>query len=136
MADIKCAFIVQRPQYKGETSRLALTHALAYQTVEVLLEDGETVTPALCFVGEGVLGFTKGQKAMDVYGITSSESHIKNCLLVDLDVYMFKEDCERYGVSVDQLPDADDMGGEKKINIVPFADIQKLMEEAKHVLFF
>ncbi|MDA8326916.1 MAG: DsrE family protein [Nitrospiraceae bacterium] len=136
MADVKCAFIVQRAQYKGETSRLALTHALSYQTVEVLLDDGETVTPALCFVGEGVLGLTKGQKAMDMYGITSSESHIKNCLLVDLDIYMCKEDLDRYGISADQIPDADDMGAEKKINIVPYAEIQKIMEEARHVLFF
>ncbi len=136
MADVKCAFIVQRAQYKGETSRLALTHALSYQTVEVLLDDGETVTPALCFVGEGVLGLTKGQKAMDMYGITSSESHIKNCLLVDLDIYMCKEDLDRYGISADQIPDADDMGAEKKINIVPYAEIQKIIEEARHVLFF
>ncbi len=136
MADVKCAFIVQRPQYKGETSRLALTHALSYQTVEVLLEDGDTVTPSLCFVGEGLLGISKGQNAMAPYGINSSEMHAKNCLLVDLDVYVCKEDMERFGITENQLPDADDMGAEKKINIVPFAQIEKIMEEAKHVLFF
>ena len=136
MGDVKCAFIVQRPQYKGETSRLGLTHALAYQTVEILLDDGDTVTPSLCFVGEGVLGITKGQKAMDVYGITSTESHIKNCLLVDLDVYVCKEDLDKFGISVDQLPDAEEMGAEKTINVVPFSEIAKKMDEAKHVLFF
>ena len=136
MSDIKCAFIVQRAQFKGETSRLALTHALAYQTVEVMLEDGDTVTPSLCFVGEGVLGINKGQKSKEAYGINSSELHIKNCLLVDMDIYMCKEDLERYGISLSDIPDADDMGAEKHINIVPFAEIEKIMEEAKHVLFF
>lgn len=136
MTDVKCAFIVQRPQYKGETSRLALTHALSYQTVEVLLDDGDTVTPSLCFVGEGVLGISKGQNAMAPYGINSSELHVKNCLLVDLDVYVCKEDLEKYGIPEDQLPDAADMEAEKTINVVPFAEIEKIMEEAKHVLFF
>ncbi|MDP3048987.1 MAG: hypothetical protein Q8N12_06090 [Thermodesulfovibrionales bacterium] len=72
MGDVKLAFVVQKPQYKGETSRLAITHAISYQTVEILLEDGDTVTPTLCFVGEGVLGLQKGQNAMDLYGITST----------------------------------------------------------------
>jgi sulfur relay (sulfurtransferase) DsrF/TusC family protein len=136
MADVKCAFIVQRPQYKGETPRLGITHALSYQTVEVLLEDGDTVTPTLCFVGEGVLGLQKGQKAMELYGITSTESHVKNCLLVDLDVMVCKEDLQKFGIPEDAMPDAEDMGAEKTIRVVPFAEIQKVMDEAKHVLFF
>lgn len=136
MADVKLAFVVQRPQYKGETSRLGITHAIAYQTVEVLLEDGETVTPKLCFIGEGVLGLQKGQKAMELYGITSTEAHIKNALLVDLDVLVCKEDLERYGLSAEQLPDAEDMGADKKIQVVPYAEIQKAIDEARHVLFF
>ena len=134
--NVKLAFIVQKPQYKGETSRLAITHAIAYQTVEILLEDGELVTPTLCFIGEGVLGLQKGQNAMDLYGITSTESHIKNSLLVDLDVFICKEDLVKYGIPEDALPDAEDMGADKKLQIVPFAQIQKAMEEAKHVLFF
>jgi sulfur relay (sulfurtransferase) DsrF/TusC family protein len=136
MGDVKLAILVQKPQYKGETSRLAITHAISYQTVEVLLDDGDTVTPTLCFVGEGVLGLQKGQEAMDTYGITSSETHIKNSLLVDLDVLVCKEDLERFGLSEDTIPDADDMGADKKIRIVPFSEIQKAVEEAKHVLFF
>jgi|Deesub1362A_J573_1020465.scaffolds.fasta_scaffold00074_49 sulfur relay (sulfurtransferase) DsrF/TusC family protein len=136
MADVKCAFIVQRPQYKGETSRLAITHALAYQTVEILLEDGDTVTPTLCFIGDGVLGLTKGQKAMETYGITSTETHLKNCMLVDLHILVCKEDLERFGISPDALPDASEMGAEVSINVVPYSEIQKVMEEAKHVLFF
>jgi sulfur relay (sulfurtransferase) DsrF/TusC family protein len=136
MSDVKLAFVVQKPQYKGETSRLAITHAIAYQTVEILLEDGETVTPKLCFVGEGVLGLQKGQNAMDLYGITSTESHLKNCLLVDLDVLICKEDLAKYGIAEDAMPSAEDMGADKSIQVVPFAEIQKAMEEAKHVLFF
>ncbi|TAN42465.1 MAG: hypothetical protein EPN25_03240 [Nitrospirae bacterium] len=136
MADVKLAFIVQKPQYKGETSRLAITHAISYQTVEILLEDGETVTPKLCFIGEGVLGLQKGQNAMELYGITSTESHMKNTLLVDLDVLVCKEDLDRYGIPEDAMPDADEMGADKKIQVVPFTEIQKAMEEAKHVLFF
>ncbi len=136
MADVKVAFVVQKPQYKGETSRLAITHAIAYQTVEILLEDGETVTPKLCFVGEGVLGIQKPQNAMDLYGITSTESHVKNCLLVDLDVLVCKEDLAKYGIPEDAMPSAEDMGADKSIQVVPFSEIQKAMEEAKHVLFF
>ncbi|GAB4387500.1 MAG: hypothetical protein Kow0025_01410 [Thermodesulfovibrionales bacterium] len=136
MADVKVAFVVQRPQYKGETSRLAITHAIAYQTVEILLEDGDTVTPTLNFIGEGVLGLQKGQAAMDLYGITSTEAHIKNALLVDLDVYVCKEDLEKYGIPADSMPDAEEMGADKTINVVPYSEIQKNIEEAKHVLFF
>lgn len=136
MGDVKLAFVVQKPQYKGETSRLAITHAIAYQTVEILLEDGETVTPSLCFIGEGVLGLQSGQNAMDLYGITSTETHVKNCLLVDLDVLVCKEDLAKYGIPESAMPDAEDMGADKKIQIVPFSEIQKVVEESKHVLYF
>jgi len=136
MGDVKLAFIVQKPQYKGETSRLAITHAISYQTVEILLADGDTVTPTLCFVGEGVLGLQNGQKAMDLYGITSTETHVKNSLLVDLDVLVCKEDLAKYGIPEDAMPDAEDMGADKKIKIAPFSEIQKAIDEAKHILFF
>ena len=128
--------IVQKPQYKGETSRLAITHAISYQTVEILLEDGDTVTPKLCFIGEGVLGLQKGQNAMELYGITSTESHMKNTLLVDLDVLVCKEDLDKYGIPEDAMPNADEMGADKTIQVVPFAEIQKAMEESDHVMFF
>lgn len=136
MGDVKVAMIVQKPQYKGETSRLAITHAISYQTVEILLEDGDTVTPKLCFIGEGVLGLQKGQNAMELYGITSTESHMKNTLLVDLDVLVCKEDLDKYGIPEDAMPNADEMGADKTIQVVPFAEIQKAMDEAKHVMFF
>jgi sulfur relay (sulfurtransferase) DsrF/TusC family protein len=136
MGDVKCAFLVQQPQYKGETSRLAITHAISYQTVEILLDDGDTVTPTLNFIGEGVLGLVKDQNAMDTYGITSTESHMKNALLVDLEVYICKEDLDKYGIPEDSLPDAEEMGADVTIQVVPYEKIQKNMEEAKHVLFF
>jgi sulfur relay (sulfurtransferase) DsrF/TusC family protein len=136
MADTRLAFIVQRPPYKSENPKLAITHAIAYQTVEILLEEGETVTPVLCFVGDGVLACLKNQKAMERYGITSTEMHVKNALLVDLDILVCKEDLDRFGISEDKIVDAEDMGAEKKIQVVPFENIHKEMEAAKHVLFF
>jgi len=136
MGDVKVAFLVQKPQYKGETSRLAITHAIAYQTVEVLLDDGDTVTPTLCFLGEGVLGLEKDQKAMDTYGITSTEGHMKNAMLVDLNILVCKEDLDKYGISADSLPDAEEMGAEVKINVVPYSEIQKAVEASQHVLMF
>jgi sulfur relay (sulfurtransferase) DsrF/TusC family protein len=136
MADTKLAFVVQRPPYKSENPKLAITHAIAYQTVEILLEEGETVTPTLCFIGDGVLACLKDQKAMEVYGITSTEMHLKNSLLVDLDVMVCKEDLERFGITEDRIVDAEDMGADKSIQIVPYETIQKEMETANHVLFF
>lgn len=136
MADVKLAFIVTRPPYKSEIPKLAATHAMAYQTVEILLEEGETVTPTLCYVGDGVLNCIKGQKAMDIYGITSTETHLKNCLLVDLDVMVCKEDLEKFGISEDMIVDAEDMGAEKKIQVVPFETIKKVIEGARHLLYF
>lgn len=136
MADVKLAMVVQRPQYKGETSRLAITHAISYQTVEILLDDDDTVTPVLCFIGEGVLGLQKGQKAMEHYGIMSTESHIKNTLLVDLNVLVCREDLDKYGIPADAMPTAEEMGADMTIQIVPYTEIEKTMEESKHVLFF
>jgi sulfur relay (sulfurtransferase) DsrF/TusC family protein len=136
MADTRLAFIVQRPPYKSENPKLAITHAIAYQTVEIMLEEGETVTPVLCFIGDGVLACLKDQKAMERYGITSTEMHLKNALLVDLDILVCKEDLERFGISEDKIVDAEDMGAEKKIQVVPFENIQKEMESANHLLFF
>jgi len=136
MGDVKLAFIVTKPPYKSENPKLAATHAMAYQTVEILLEEGQTVTPALCYVGDGVLNCLKGQKAMEQYGITSTETHLKNCLLVDLDVYVCKEDLEKFGISEDMIVDAEDMGAEKKIQVVPFETIKKVIEDANHLLYF
>ena len=136
MSDIKCAFVIQRPPYKSETSTLGFTHAISYQVVEMLLEDGQNVIPTVCMVGEGVLNLIKDQKAMENYGVTSIESHGKNSLLVDLDMLVCKEDLERFGIAEDRLLDAEDMGADKKLQIVPYAEIQKVMEDSHHLLFF
>lgn len=136
MADVKLAFIVTKPPYKSENPKLAATHAMAYQTVEILLEEGQTITPTLCYIGDGVLNCIKNQKAMDIYGITSTETHLKNCLLVDLDVMVCKEDLERFGIPEDMIVDAEDMGAEKKIQVVPFETIKKVIEDANHLLYF
>ena len=136
MAHTKLAFVVQRLPYKSENPKLAITHAISYQVVEILLDEGETVVPTLCFIGEGVLGCLKEQKAMESYGMTSTESHLKNALLVDMDILVCKEDLERFGITEDKLLDAEDMGADKRLQIVPFESIQKEIESANHVLFF
>ena len=136
MGEVKLAFLVQKPPYKSETPKLALTHAISYQTVEILLEDGDTVTPTVCLVGEGVLACIKDQKAMETYGITSTEMHVKSSLLVDLNVLVCKEDLEFYGISEDRLTDAEDMGADMSLQIVPFEQIQKTVNDSQHVLFF
>jgi len=137
MATKKLAFIVKTLPYKTEASRLALTHAIASQTVEIYLEDGDLVEPVVAFCGDGVLNCLKNQKAMSTYGITSIEQHLKNSLLLDLKVLVCKEDVERLGLSEDSLVmDAEDIGGETKAHIVSFSEIQKEMESSDHLLFF
>ncbi len=137
MASVKkLAFIIQRPPYKSETSTLGITHAISYQVVEMLLEDGQNVVPTVCMIGEGVLNCIKGHKAMENYGVTSMESHVKNGLLVDLDILVCKEDLARFGITEDKLADAADMGAEKKLQIVPYSEIQKAMESSDHILVF
>jgi sulfur relay (sulfurtransferase) DsrF/TusC family protein len=137
MGAIKLCFVVQRPPYKSENARLALTHSISSQTAEIHLEDGETVVPTLIFVGDGVLNAVKNQQAMKLYGVTSTESHIKNGLLIDMPVWVCKEDMERLGLKQDQMiADAEDMGAELKTKFVSFAEIQKEMEACPHLLFF
>lgn len=136
MAIKKLGFVVRALPYKTEGSRLALTHAIASQTVEIYLEDGDNVEPVICFVGDGVLNCLKGQQTMQHYGLTSLEQHIKNSLLLDLNVMICKEDVERLGLTEGQLiMDAEDIGGETNAKIVPFSEIQKAMEGADHLLF-
>jgi len=137
MGAIKLCFIVQRPPYKSENARLALTHSISSQTAEIHLEDGETVVPTLIFVGDGVLNAVKNQQAMKLYGVTSTESHIKNGLLIDMPIWVCKEDMDRLGLKEDQIiADAEDMGAELKTKFVSFAEIQKEIEACPHLLFF
>ncbi len=136
MSIIDLGFLIQRPPYKSETATLGLTHAISYQVVEILLEEGQGVLPKVCFIGEGVLNCISGHKAMENYGVTSIESHVKNALLVDLDLYVCKEDLERFGISEDRLIDAEDMGADKKLQIVPFSEIQNVLNNSKHIFIF
>jgi sulfur relay (sulfurtransferase) DsrF/TusC family protein len=137
MGAVKLLFVVQRPPYKSENPRLALTHAIASQTAEIYMDDGDSVVPTVVLVGDGVLNAVKNQQAMKLYGVTSTESHIKNSLLIDLPIWVCKEDMARLGLKEDQMiTDAEDLGGELKTKFVSFAEIQKEMENVKHLLFF
>lgn len=137
MAIKKMAFVVDKLPYKAETSRLALTHAIASQTVEIYLEDGDNVEPVLAFVGNGVLNCLKEQKALDIYGVTSLEMHIKNALLLDLRVLVCKEDLESFGLTEDNIVmDAEEIGGEITTEIVPFEKIMEEMNSSDHILYF
>lgn len=137
MATTKLGFIVQRPPYKSENPKLAITHAIASQSVEVYLKDGDIVTADIAFIGDGVLNCIKDQKALDIYKLSSTESHIKMGLLVDLNILVCKEDLEKFGLTEnDIVMDAEEFGADLKINVVPFNEINKMMEEMNHLLFF
>jgi sulfur relay (sulfurtransferase) DsrF/TusC family protein len=137
MGAVNLLFVVQRPPYKSENPRLALTHAIASQTAEIYMDDGDSVVPIIVFVGDGVLNVVKDQQAMKVYGVTSTESHIKSCLMIDLPVWVCKEDMTRLGLKEENMiTEAVDMGADMTTKFVSFADIQKEMESVKHLLFF
>lgn len=137
MATTKIAFIVKSLPYKTEASRLALTHAISSQSVEIYLKDGDMVEAVLVFFGDGILNCLRSQKAMEMYGITSLEQHVKNALLLDLKVLFCKEDMDKFSLSEDAvIMDAEDIGGETRANIVPFSDIMKEMEAANHLMLF
>ncbi len=137
MATTKLGFIVQRPPYKSENPKLALTHAIASQSVEVYLNDGDLVTADVAFIGDGVLNCIKDQKAQELYDLSSTESHIKMGLLVDLNIYVCKEDLDKFGLTENDIViDAEEFGADLKINVVPYGDINKMMGEMNHLLFF
>ncbi|RJQ17459.1 MAG: hypothetical protein C4560_08520 [Nitrospiraceae bacterium] len=137
MATTKLGFIVQRPPYKSENPKLALTHAIASQSVEVYLNDGDIVTADIAFVGDGVLNCKKDQKAMDLYKLTSTETHVKMALLLDLNVLVCKEDLDRFGLTENDIVlNAEEFGAEMTVKVVPFAEITKMMEGVNHLLFF
>jgi len=137
MATTKLGFIVQRPPYKSEDPKLALTHAIASQSVEVYLNDGDLVTADVAFIGDGVLNCIKDQKAQEIYDLSSTESHIKMGLLVDLNILVCKEDLEKFGLTEnDIVTDAEEFGADLKVKVVPYDEISKMMEEMKHLLFF
>ena len=132
----KLAFLVQRAGYKCENPKLALTHAIASQTVDIYLEDGDSVVPVVAFVGEGVLNCKNNQKAKEVYGISSTESHLQNSLLCDIKVLICKEDLQRYGMSESDVPDAAALGADTAAQVVPWETIHAELKGADHLLFF
>jgi len=137
MATTKLGFVVQRPPYKSENPKLALTHAIASQSVEVYLNDGDLVTAEVAFVGDGVLNCLKNQKATEHYDISSTESHIKMSLLVDVKILVCKEDLAKFGLSEDDIVmNAEEFGADLTVSVVPFTEINKMMEDANHLLFF
>lgn len=137
MGATKLCFVVQRPPYKSENPRLALTHSISSQTAEIHLDDGDTVVPTLIFVGDGVLNCLKNQQAMKNYGVTSTESHVKNGLLIDMPVWICKEDMLRLGLTEAQVvTDAEDIGGELKMKFASFAEIMDEMKACNHLMFF
>jgi sulfur relay (sulfurtransferase) DsrF/TusC family protein len=137
MATTTLGFIVQRPPYKSENPKLALTHAISSQSVEVYLEDGDLVTAQVAFIGDGILNCLKDQKATENYDISSTESHIKMTLLVDVNVFVCKEDLEKFGLTEnDIVMDAEEFGADITTQVVPYSEINKMMEESNHLLFF
>jgi sulfur relay (sulfurtransferase) DsrF/TusC family protein len=137
MATTTLGFVIQRPPYKSENPKLALTHAIASQSVEVYLEDGDLVTADIAFVGDGVLNCLKNQKAQDTYDLSSTETHIKMSLLLDLNVMVCKEDLDRFGLTEDDIVmDAEEFGADINVRVVPYSEIAKMMEEMNHLLFF
>ena len=129
------AFVIQRAPYKQENTTLGYTHAIASQTAEIHLEDGDSVVATIILVGDGVLSCLKGQKAMENYGVTSLESHFMNALLVDNRCVICKEDLERLGISEDRIADAEAMGADMSPEIMTWAQIQEEMEKADQLLF-
>ncbi len=137
MATTKLGFIVQRPGYKSENPKLALTHAIASQSVEIYLKEGDLVTADIAFIGDGVLNCIKDQKAMDTYDLSSTETHIKMALLLDLNVMVCKEDLEKFGMTEsDIVIDAEEFGADITVKVVSYDEITKMMEEMNHLLFF
>jgi sulfur relay (sulfurtransferase) DsrF/TusC family protein len=137
MATTTLGFVVQRPPYKSENPKLALTHAIASQSVEVYLEDGDLVTADIAFIGDGVLNCLKDQKAMDTYDLSSTETHIKMSLLLDLNVLVCKEDLDRFGLTENDIViDAEEFGADITVKVVPYSEIEKMMEGMNHLLFF
>lgn len=129
----KILFIIERPPYKSENSRLAITHAMSCYLTDLHID--ESVEPVLAFVGDGVLNCLKDQKAMEFYGITSTEEHIKNQLASDMKILVCKEDLEELGIEKEKLVDAKDRGASVSLNIVSFGEVLQEMASCNHIMF-
>ena len=130
----KFAFLVTRPPFKSENPKLALTHSLASFVAGMHIDD--EITVSVSFAGDGVLNCIKEQKSEQFYNLGSNEKHIKNMLASDIKILACKEDMEKLGIKPERLIDAKDMGAETTIQIVPFAEILKEIEECDQVMFF
>jgi sulfur relay (sulfurtransferase) DsrF/TusC family protein len=129
------AFVIQRPPYKSENSTLGYTHAIACQTAEIHLEDGDSVVSTIILVGDGILTMLKGQKADEHYDVSTVQSHFMNALLVDNRCVICKEDLERLGISEDRIADAEAMGADIAPEIRTWDEIQVELEKADQLLF-
>ena len=137
MATTKLGFIVQRPGYKSENPKLALTHAIASQSVEIYLQDGDEVICNVAFIGDGVLNCKKDQKALENYDLNSTESHVKMALLCDMNILVCKEDLDKFGLTEnDIVMNAEEIGGDMDVQVVDYDKINKMMEDVDHLLFF
>lgn len=137
MATTRLGFVVQRPGYKSENPKLALTHAIASQSVEIYLNDGDEVVCDVAFIGDGVLNCKKDQKAVENYDLNSTESHVKMALLCDMNVLVCKEDLDKFGMTEnDIVMNAEEIGGDMDVQVVDYDAITKMMEEVDHLLFF
>ncbi|MEW6007475.1 MAG: DsrE family protein [bacterium] len=130
----KILFVVSKPPYKSENPKLAITHAMSCYLADLHID--EEVEPILAFVGDGVLNCLKNQKAIENYGITSSEQHLKNQLASDMKILVCQEDLKALGIAEENLVDAKDMGADLGLNIVSFNEILREMEECNQIMWF
>ncbi len=126
----KLLFLITKPPLKTENTRQAILHAVACFTVM-----DEEVVPTVAFIGKGVLNCVAKQEAEKFYGIESNADEIKKLLMSDAKVLACKEDVDRFGIEK-RLVDAKDFDVETRIEMVPFADIQKELGGCDHILVF
>ena len=115
------------------TSSTDIEAGLNVSIAQLALGDGPT--QAIILVGDGVLTMLKGQKADEHYDVSTVESHFMNALLVDNRCVVCKEDMEKFGISEDQIPDASAMGADIEPEVMTWAEIQKELDKADHLLF-
>lgn len=131
----KFAFLVTRPPFKSENPKLACTHSLAGFVAAMRAELDEIII-SVSFADDGVLNCIKNQKSQDFYNLGSNEKHIKNMLASDIKILVCKEDLDKFGINQERLVDAKDIGSDATINVVPFSEIQKELEDSDSVMFF
>jgi sulfur relay (sulfurtransferase) DsrF/TusC family protein len=127
-------FVVTKPPYKSENPKLAITHAMACYVADIHID--EEVEPTVAFIGDGVLNCIKNQRSQDIYGIISTEQHIKNQLASDMKMLVCKEDLQRLRIKEDRLVDAKDMGADVDLVITDFEEILKEIKRCDQVMFF